>query len=168
MTATETPPRQSYTLPQIVLHWAVVALVVVQLVSSDGMEEYWNRVEGGAAPGLPTESLPLLHAGSGAAILVLMIVRLALRRMAGTPPLPNVSPALRAAGRANHLALYGVLILLPLTGAAAVLAGAGWAAGAHNLLLTVLWLLVALHIAAALYHTFIRRDGLIWRMVVPR
>jgi cytochrome b561 len=161
-------PHQSYAFWQIVLHWAVFALVIVQLVSHEGMEHYWDRVRQGTEDGLPTDFLSLLHAASGAAILVLVLLRLVLRRRWGTPPLSDMHPALSAAARANHFAFYVVLILLPLSGTAAVLGGIGWSAALHGLLVTLLWVLVGLHVLAVIYHTAVRRDGLIWRMLVPR
>jgi hypothetical protein len=62
-----------------------------------------------------------------------MMNELLMRVLSGTPLSPTFTwPCAR--GRANHFRPYGLLILLPLTGAAAVRGGAAWAAAAHNLL----------------------------------
>ena len=38
----------------------------------------------------------------------------------------------------------------------------------HEMLVKVLFVLVGLHVAAALKHQFIDRDGLLWRMLPGR
>ena len=82
--------RETYATPQIVLHWTIVALIIVQLLSADGMSEYFEPAkEAGTAPGFPGVSLALAHAASGATILVLVILRFALRLRYGAPPPPQ-------------------------------------------------------------------------------
>jgi len=74
---TETAPALGhYSRTQIALHWTVVALVLVQWLTHEAMEEFWDDVEHGDARGLPGDPVALLHMGSGASILILMIVRL--------------------------------------------------------------------------------------------
>jgi cytochrome b561 len=60
-----------------------------------------------------------------------------------------------------------VLILLPLSGATAILHGVDHAADLQSLLVPLLWLLIAAHLGGVIYHTVIRRDGLVWRMLAP-
>ena len=157
----------SYALPQIVIHWAVVALVIVQLASSDGMESFWDRNENGP-PGFPDTAPALLHAGSGALILVLMIIRVALRMRYGAPPLPADLPDLiKRLAHLNHYALYATLLLLPPTGVLALFVFTG-AADVHEVLKNLLLVLIGLHVLGAAFHAFIRRDGVIWRIIAPR
>jgi cytochrome b561 len=157
-----------YTRTQIVLHWAVVGLVVVQWLSHDAMEDFWDLVEDGEAAGLPDDPIALLHMASGASILVLMLIRLAVRLRLGAPPLPADMPAvLRLAAHLNHFAFYAILILLPLSGTTAIFLGVEDAADLHGALVPLLFLLIAAHLGGVAYHTFIRRDGLIWRMLRP-
>jgi cytochrome b561 len=161
------PEDRGYALPQIVLHWAIVALVIVQLASSDGMEAFWDRNENGP-PGLPDGGAALLHAGSGALILVLMILRVVARLRYGAPPLPPDLPDLVSRlAHVNHYALYATLLLLPPTGVLALFVFTG-AADIHELLKNLLLVLVALHVLGAAFHAFIRRDGVVWRILTPR
>ena len=134
------------------------------------MEDAWDAVEDGyTPPGFPADPLALLHALSGALILVLMLVRLAIRLRHGAPPLPPGTPAMISfAAHANHFAFYGILVLLPLSGAAAILLGIDDAADLHRTLVLLLFVLIAMHIGGVVYHTVLRRDGLIWRMLAPR
>jgi cytochrome b561 len=169
MSRSTTSRADHYAAPQIALHWAVVALVVVQWFSHDAMEDFWDRVEDGAASGLPDNSVALIHLASGAGILVLMLIRIVARRRFGAPPLPaDMSPLLKLAARLNHYAFYVVLILLPLSGASAILLGIEAAADVHSTLVPLLFLLLAAHLAGVAFHAFIRRDGVVWRMLKPR
>ena len=130
------------------------------------MEDFWDLVEDGEASGPPGDPVALLHAGSGASILLLMLVRIILRRRLGAPPLPAGMPRiLKLAAHLNHFAFYAVLILLPLSGAAALALGIEDAADLHGTLVPLLFLLIAAHIGGVIYHTCIRRDGLLWRML---
>ena len=156
---------QRYALSQILLHWSIVTLVIVQWLASDAMSEFFDRVEDGEAGPVPDEPVALLHAGSGALILVLMLIRFGVRMQKGTPPLPVDMPAgLKLLARLNHWAFYLVLVLLPLSGAASLFVTEA-AAGLHDAGTKVLLLLIAAHLAGVAYHTLIRRDGLIWRML---
>jgi cytochrome b561 len=162
----ESAAGERYSLPQIVLHWLVVALVVVQWLTHDAMEKFWDHVEDGEAFGLPADPVALLHFGSGAGILLLMLARIVTRLRYGAPPLPaGLNPFLKLAAHLNHLAFYVLLIALPLSGAMAIFLHFEDAADLHGTLVTLLFVLIAMHIGAVIYHTFIRRDGLIWRML---
>jgi cytochrome b561 len=159
---------QRYALSQILLHWSIVGLVIVQWLASDAMSEFFERVEDDEAGPVPDDPVALLHAGSGALILILTLVRLGVRMRKGAPPLPLDMPAgLKLLARLNHWAFYLVLVLLPLSGAASLFLTED-AAGLHNAGTKVLLLLVATHLAGVAYHTLIRRDALIWRMLRPR
>jgi cytochrome b561 len=160
---------ERYAGKQIALHWVVVALVVVQWLTHEAMAEFWDAVEDGEASGLPGDPVALLHMGAGASILVLMLIRLFVRVRHGAPGLPDDMPGiLKIAARLNHYAFYALLILMPLGGAAAVFLGIEAAAEVHSALVPVLFALIAAHLLGVLYHTVIRRDGLVWRMLKPQ
>lgn len=162
------------------LHWLIVALVIVQFIS--GIE----------AHGLPVslERLILLarHKSIGISIFVLMLLRLGWRIYSPPPRLPeNTRPLVTVAARASHGLLYALLLLMPPVGwllsSASNLSVSwfGWVALpnllqpdrqlAYWLLLThqsMAWLLlalIALHVAAALWHHFMLRDGVLLRML---
>ncbi|MGI4955890.1 MAG: cytochrome b [Janthinobacterium lividum] len=97
-----------YTRPAMVLHWLVAALVTV-----------------GAALGLSAELFPKnwigpaidLHKSVGITVLCLMLVRMSWRLTHAPPPVPAGRGRLeRLAAQAAHLALYGLVLALPLSG----------------------------------------------------
>ncbi len=156
-------PPASYSRAQIRLHWIVFALVALQYILHEGMVEAWDALQAtGTAGGGP---LVGAHVAGGLAVLALVLWRLWLRRARGVPP--PVAPAgaltTRIAGLA-HGALYALLVAMVLTGGMAWFGGIEAAAEAHSVLRLVLLALIALHVGAALWHHFVRRDGLLARM----
>lgn len=72
---------------------------------------------------------------------------------------------LRLAGEAGHVALYALMIALPVTGLLAWYGGVTALADLHGGVLKVLlWIVIIGHVVAAFYHQFILRDGLLNRM----
>lgn len=140
---------------------------------------------------LPKSAAPRLvawHFSLGSAVAVVMLARLAWRLTHPPPPAPaDLSPALRWVSRATHWTFYGAFILLPVMGWAAVSAEGVriWLAGlvqlpllvpkddpfgklmhgAHPFVAIALLALVALHVAGALHHAYVKRDGVLRRMV---
>ena len=117
----------------------------------------------------------------------LVIVRLMVRFSTRQPPLPADLPLWQAlAAKASHRVLYALMLVLPLLGWAMISAAgdpvmlsrsvqlpALVAANAplfallrkaHGYLAYVLFLTVLLHLAAALFHGLIRRDGVLRSM----
>ena len=163
------PALGHYSSTQIALHWTIVALILVQWLTHDAMEDFWDRVEDGEAFGLPGDPVALLHMVSGASILLLMLVRIVVRLRLGAPPLPAGMPRiLKLAAHLDHFAFYAVLILLPLSGSAAVFLGIEDAADLHGTLFLLLLLLLGAHIGGVAYHTFVRDDAILWRMIRSR
>lgn len=124
------------------------------------------------------------HMIVGLVILALMIVRLIVRLRTSHPPEADIGvPALNKMARLAHWALYiavfgligsgiGMSILAGLPDI--VFGGSGAPLpssfddlaprAAHGIFATLLALLIAAHVAAALYHQFVRKDGLLSRM----
>jgi cytochrome b561 len=161
--------RNTYPRSLVVLHWLIVALIIAQILSADGMEDFFRDAGGrDIPPGLPGPSIALVHAGGGALILVLAIVRLVVRMLSDIPPPPaTLHPLVRLAARLTHYGLYAALFLTPLSGAAAILISPE-AGDAHEILKNVLLALAAAHVAGALMHLVVLRDGVFWRMVPIR
>ena len=162
-----------FALLQRLLHWLMAACIIAMLFIGVGMVST-----------VVPEYLPLIliHKTLGVALLVLVVIRLALRLHYGAPPLPaDLPPEIKLGARLSHLALYGFMIVMPLLGL-----GMLWAAAypvvlyggiqipallpqsdrGHTLLWTAhvylgfaFFALVLLHLAAALFHALIRRDG---------
>ncbi len=162
------------------LHWSIALLVFAQLAMGKFFEV--EAEESG-------ESLFDLHTAFGLLVLGLMLVRLGWRLTHTVPPLPAATPAgLRLMTKAVHLAFYGLLIALPLSGWALTSVEGdpvtffGWFAvpalpvsggeaaedfieEAHELMGNVLLALAALHVLAALKHHFFDKDNVLRQML---
>ena len=124
----------------------------------------------------------------GIVILSVAVVRLGWRATHAEPaPLDGIPPWQVQSARALHWSLYVLLFVVPLLGwinaswrgMPIVMFGAElpklvgtrvpgwrWTGDVHDVLANYLMLiLVGLHVAAGLYHYFIRRDGVLQRML---
>jgi cytochrome b561 len=149
------------------------------------------RLEGAPRASPTRDFLLLAHRSLGLVILALVLLRAGWRLCHRPPPLPKTMAAgERLLAGATHLLLYLIALVMPLSGwvnaAAAghgvslfglcsippLLAGsdrlAQLAIAVHLVGQYVLYLFVALHVAAALYHLFWRRDGVWQRMASLR
>ena len=166
------------------LHWlvAVLAVIVVAL--------------GWAIPGAPRETdsrelLLLLHRSLGVSILGLMVFRVVWRLRHPPPPLPQDFPRIEAlAAHADHALLYVLFLVMPLSGYVnAAAAGhsvsffgivaipplipespglAQVAVAVHLTGQFLIYGLVAVHVAAALMHAIVRRNGILERLLPSR
>jgi cytochrome b561 len=174
--------RHHFTALQRLLHWLMAICILAMLFIGVGM------VSTVAPKYLPLISI---HKSLGAAILILALIRLAVRLHDGAPPLPASLPEpMKLAAYLSHYALYGLMIVMPLLGWAMLSAAAYPVVlygGIHlpsllpqsDSLHTVLWdahyylafaffALVLMHIAAALFHALVRRDGVFESMASVR
>jgi len=155
-----------YSKARIVLHWVTVVLVASQFLFHDGIADAFE--EGLETGTMTVDFLVALHLGGGMLILGIVIYRLFLRSSEGTPPPPEGEPRWAAlAARATHLSFYGVLFLLPVTGAVAWAQGSEAAGDAHEVLRAVLLVLILAHVGAVLVHQFVWKTGLLSRMTRP-
>jgi cytochrome b561 len=166
-----------------VLHWLIVALLVGQFIFALTMPHIGRNT--------PVTTVISLHFTFGIIILVVAIVRLAWRATHAEPaPLDGVPPWQVQSAHVIHWLLYILLLVLPILGwinaswrgmpivmfglelpklIGTRAPGWGWTGDVHNLLAYyVLLTLIGLHIAAGLYHYFIRRDGVLQRMLPGR
>jgi cytochrome b561 len=158
-------------------HWLIVALVVTQYVIG------WTM------PDVHRDTRPVgliaAHLIVGTALLAAMACRV-LWRATHRPPADDASPLMRALSGITHLALYALLIVVPLLGwinassrgwevtllgivplpaLSATGASFGHAMGdVHGILAWVLFGGICLHVAAALLHRFVLRDRIMQRM----
>jgi cytochrome b561 len=167
------------------LHWLVVIGIIAQYFLAEAAEES----EGGAvAPFGPAG----IHAALGMTILALASLRLVWRLIELPPARPAAMKSYEVAvARVAHFAFYVLLFAIPLSGWALVATSGqtvsvfGWfdlpqlpwiEGGAlnkdqleelHEVMFNLLVGLAVLHIAAALKHHFVDRDGVL-RSMLPR
>lgn len=166
------------------LHWLTVAAVFVMIPLGLAMTYRGNTLD--IWDGL-TDALYSTHKLLGFLVLWLSAGRLIYRLVHGAPAdEPTLEWWQKAASHLVHWALYGLLLIVPVLGwigvslfpsltvfnlfdlpalaapneetAKRVLAVHGWLA-------ILLALLVCAHIGAALFHYFIRKDGVLRRML---
>ena len=134
--------------------------------------------------------LYFVHKSVGVTVLLLVLFRLAWRIRHPWPPLPDEMPSGQILlARVNHVLLYTMLIVMPVSGFVFTAAGGfpvpylglielsgllpknkDLSKAAEAVHLTAQWViyaLVALHVAGALYHLLVRKDGVFQRML-PR
>ena len=171
-----------FSLPARILHWLMAAMILAMLFIGVGMV---------ASVSERHEWLLRIHKPLGIAILLLAVVRLAVRLRHPPPPLPADLPMLqKLAAHASHWLLYALMIAMPLVGWAMLSAGgypvmlgaslrlpailpASATAFAilrhlHGWLALLLFLTFLAHLGVALYHGLIRRDGVLASMVGGR
>jgi cytochrome b561 len=152
---------KSYSRAQIALHWLTLAAILVAFFSHEIMKDAFDAVEDGGVA-----STPFLHIGAGVSVLVFTLLRIVLRLTNGAPPLPEGNSRLiHIASAAVHGALYLLLLMMPMSGSVAWFIGIEDAGEVHEILWFGLQVLVLAHVAAALYHQFVLKDGLIRRMM---
>lgn len=161
-------------------HWAMAALILVAFP----LGIWAHSIESGA----PLRSqLLFLHKSIGMAALVLLPLRAALRLVTGAPDnRAPLAPSVRLASHIAHGLLYALMAALPITGY--VMSGAGnhqipffglfnWPlvvpvdkalskanAAAHYWLAWAGAAVIGLHLAAVVWHRWIKRDEVLARM----
>lgn len=154
---------KGYSRVQIGLHWGIALLILFQLIFGEDMTQAWDTFQDGAAPVM--SGWVWAHIVVGVAVLVFAAWRLAVRFSRGVPDAPaGLSKMMVLSGEIGHWALYALMFIAPITGLAAWYGGIGAAGELHGWLKPVIIILVVVHIAAALWHQFIRKDGLLMRM----
>jgi cytochrome b561 len=168
---------ESYGRGAIVFHWAV-ALLIVWVGFLGLMHDSW-----------PKESHVFwinIHALFGLGLWSLVIARYWWRVTHTPPGLPtSIGPPYRHLSHTVHLCLYALLFITPIIGIVTFIwhgrvfdlglfrvdfrvpsnrAVFGPTEDIHGYLAYALFALAGVHIAAALWHHFIRRDGILARM----
>lgn len=160
------------------LHWLLAFMIVFFLATGMfSMKEIPNSS--------PDKNFALrVHMIAGGLILLLMLVRFVVRFRTPRPePATTGNAFLDKIAVVTHYGLYLLVILMAGSGVAtsvqaglpAIVFGGSGAPlpesfalypprAAHGVIAKLLLALAALHILAALYHQFVRRDGLLARM----
>lgn len=155
-----------YSKKQIMLHWGIAVLLVVQVVLHEGMDEFRDALERGqeVVPGPLVQS----HVVLGLIIFAFALYRVYVRLTRGAPnPPAQENAVLRRLAGLTHLSLYAVIILMPLSGAAVWFGGIEAAEEVHEAGMAVLLAFVALHVAGAIYQHFVLKTDVVRRMMRP-
>jgi cytochrome b561 len=174
--------RPAYTVTARILHWLTAAFVLALVPLGFIAANDWG------IPEQIHQRLYNLHKSLGATLLPLAIVRLIYRVMSPPLPLPSdVAPIQQLAAHATHWALYALIIVQPLIGWIATSAYPApipffglfdlpkiWPADRalsdqlfvlHRWLGVLIAIVAAMHIGAALFHHFVRKDRVLMRML---
>jgi cytochrome b561 len=107
------PGTSRYTAVAIVLHWAIAAAIVANLLLSWWMHRAIEVQETQARAIAAFQ----LHKSLGLTILVLSLLRLVWRLLHRPPSLPAAMPAWEQfAAKATHWCFYAFMVLVPLSG----------------------------------------------------
>ena len=159
---------QNFSRLQISLHWLTVGFVAFNLLFEDGLKAAQKAYKAGNAASFSDGMMASLHAWSGLIILAMVILRLLLRLVHGVPaPPPGDSKDLNKIASLTVLAFYILLIGMPLTGITAYYLQLFWVGEIHSWGKPFLLALIALHVAAALWHHFYKRNDVLRRMWKP-
>jgi len=161
------------------LHWLVFGLVGLQVLVGWTMPDIRRNT--------PQEGLVDWHLSIGAALMLVVVIRLLWRLIRPVPPMTGIAAWERKLAKLTHALLYALLLVIPVLGWAAAgyfgfrvtlfgvialpaitdntMEWAHEAGDVHGVLVNVLLYLVGLHMLAALWHYFIRRDGVLQRML---
>jgi len=162
-----------FTVLQRSLHWLMAVCILAMLFIGVGMNST-----------VMPKYVPLLvtHKTLGVIILVLALTRLLVRLRYGAPPLPvDLPEPMKLGAHLSHYALYALMIAMPILGLTMQWTGAYpivlygdirlptllpqsdamhtllW--DAHFYLAFAFFAVILLHVAAALFHALVRRDG---------
>jgi cytochrome b561 len=171
-------PAPRFSLLSRILHWSMAALILAMLFIGIGMVSTTS----------PRYHMLLsIHRTIGIVILVLVAIRLINRLFNPPPALPADLPEWqRALAKASHLLLYGLMFALPIIGWAMLSAGGypieifgtislppivprdlavfATLRSAHTVLALLLFATFLAHLGAALFHGFVRKDGVLKSM----
>ncbi|MGO9983866.1 MAG: YceI family protein [Rhodomicrobium sp.] len=177
--------QNGYTGTAKALHWLIALLIFIQFPLAWAIDEF---------TGIQKFQVVNLHKSLGITVLALMVLRVFWRLFHPAPELPSsMSKPQRAASYLTHAALYLAIFLIALSGWAMISVSdkpsvlfqltrfplLPWLSdlpvdqkkdfvklfmGAHALLGYVLLVLIAVHVAGALYHGILLKDGILSTM----
>jgi cytochrome b561 len=164
-----------WALSSRIFHWtsAVLLLVTWAMILLHGNSEGNQFIN--------------LHKAFGVSLLLWTIARLINRLISKTPPAVPMPKLQALVGHLTHFILYGLLLAMPIAGLLMSLYGGravsmfglfeipvfvtpdrSLARVFNNIHVDIIWPMIIIftlmHIGAALYHQFIKKDGLISRM----
>lgn len=171
-----------YALSQRWMHWLMFGLVLLAYLFINVFDLFPK----GSASRI---NILAAHFCAGLGVLLLVWPRLWLRFRNGQPPISPTPPRwTELLGRITHVALYAFLIIQPMLGVLTLQIGGKSVTlfgvtllpsfvshpdralghqleNIHSWIGTIFYYVIALHILAALWHHFMRRDNTLKRML---
>ncbi len=174
-----TDNKHSYGSVTKFLHWGMFIMIIGLFIVANSMN--------GLPVGPDKFKLMGLHKSIGLTLFFLLVGRIVWRLSNATPKDDDVPAWEYFAAHGLHVALYGVLLLMPISGMMMTFAGgyplswfgvidmpnligkneqlAATAKFIHSTSAYLLLLMVTGHVGAALFHKFVRKDGIMQRML---
>jgi cytochrome b561 len=175
--------RLRYDGVEIALHWGTALLVAALWL----IAQAWGFLPRGSAP---RHALQSVHVSVGLLFAAVLAARILWRLGPGRRPLPATTGAVELASKAVHFVLYALLLAqtalgvlwrwgtgdpLSLFGLFAIPSPAAFSKAdarlfgdLHGTIANVIMVLAGLHAAAALFHHYVLRDDVLWRMLPRR
>jgi len=176
---TDSVSKTRYDLMAQALHWLTAIAIAGAFVLIEVLE--------GMPKGETRSFLMGVHKSLGVTALALVLARVVWRRLSAPPALPPMAPWVAAASRWAHVALYALMLAVPVMGMVM-----SWSAGrpigvfglftlpdllppnpavneaakgAHEVMGNLILILAGLHAGAALFHQYVLKDGVLTRML---
>ena len=176
------PEPAGYGIVAKILHWLIFGLLAAQYAIGSIMPHIGRKTV--------DEGWVSWHFSVGAAILFFIVIRLVWKLLHPVAQASTLTPLEQKLSALTHWALYLLVLAMTLLGWAATNSrgwdvvlfgvvtlpsvaakGAAWGhecGDIHNILVYVLLAFIALHVAGALYHRFIKRDQVVDRMLFAK
>jgi cytochrome b561 len=175
------PAGNKYDAIQRALHWTMAVVIIVAVLI--GLYCSFQ------VPGTPVRRFLLeIHKSLGMTALVLLVVRVVYRLVKGAPAYAEpLGRLVHLGASAGHLGLYAIMLFMPVTGYIYSAAGGNslpwfwlfqWprivsldkplahlGAVLHGWGAYAIYALLALHIAAVVWHQWVKKDGVLARML---
>ncbi len=169
---------KQYSLRTAIIHWVVFLLIIAAFFVGHQLDESTDAAQ--------KLSLFPVHFLVGNVILLLVLARIYFRKKDGEPAPANANPLLNKLAAAIHYGLNISVIAIVVSGFVTVAqSGVVQALKAgdptlvpdfskvgakefHELFIAVALVLAAVHVAAAVYHQVVLKDGLMRRIMIKR
>ena len=171
--------KNRYDLVAQALHWGTALAIIAAFILIQVLE--------GMPKGQERSFLMGIHKSLGVTALALVLLRAGWRRISPPPVAPAMPGWMETASRWAHVALYALMVLVPVVGMVM-----SWSAGrpiavfglftlpdllppspvvknaaeeVHEVLGNLILILAGLHAGAALFHQYVLKDGVLARML---
>lgn len=145
------------------LHWLTAFMFLASYLISDGMPRFFDQHLDGID--LSGQWVVNFHVYAGIAFLAVVLTRLIVKLLTHKPtPLKSGNATLNKLAVGTHHLLYLLMIVVPVAGVIAWYEKVAIFADIHVVLMNGMLALIGLHVAAALYHQLVLKDGVICRI----